>query len=61
MSFTGSAIGSRVLFNLRSDRQLFIGVSSCTGPIMKEELQTVMPGWGVGNVGELTSSSTFAV
>ena len=38
-------------FNLRGQQQLFMGVSSCTGPIMKKELQAVMLGgelewWG---------------
>ena len=37
-----------------------MGVSSCTGPIRKEELQTVML-FGEWDGGELASSSTLVV
>ena len=41
-------------FHLRGWEQLFMDVSSCTGPIMNEELQAVMLGgelklWGGGS------------
>ena len=45
MSSTRSAVGGRVLQS-QGQQQLFMGVSLCTGPIMKEELQAVMLGGG---------------
>ena len=47
-------------FNLREWQQLFMDVSSCTGPITNEELQAVMLGGELDLLGDLTSSSTFA-
>ena len=50
LSSTRSAVGTRVFLS-QGWQQLFMGVSSCSGPIMNEELQAVMQGgelewWG---------------
>ena len=47
MSSTRSAFGARVL-SISGGHSSFIGVSSYTGPIMKEELQAVMLGGELG-------------
>ena len=38
-----------------------MGVHSCTGLMRKGGVADCITGWGVGDVGELASSSTFTV